>query len=133
MLTNATFLLQVTMKSPQILMNLKLKAIKRKNMETRSLPLQNVQKVPCKCWFDLIKHTPFIRYSRWEFPGWEFSGGDFPRGSLIGGNFLGRIFPGEFFLEPILISNLAESAIMTNRLNLLYCALQIYWLYPLSV
>ena len=29
-------------------------------METRNLPLQNVQKVCCKYWFYLIKHTPFI-------------------------------------------------------------------------
>ena len=31
-------------------------------METRSLPLQNVQKVCRKYGFHLIKHTPFIKF-----------------------------------------------------------------------
>ena len=43
--------------------------------------------------------------------------GDFPGGALKGGNFPVVIFPGAIFLEPILISNLAESVIMRNRLN----------------
>ena len=35
---------------------------KNQSMKTRTLPLQNEQKVRCKYWFHLIKHTPFIRF-----------------------------------------------------------------------
>ena len=51
---------------------------------------------------------------------WEFFGeGEFSRERLEGWKFSGEgIFPGAIFLEPILISCLAESVIMTNRLNL---------------
>ena len=48
----------------------------------------------------------FSRGGGREFDGWEFS-------EVRGG------FPGRIFLEPILILNLAESVIMTNRLHLL--------------
>ena len=44
MLTNATFLLQVTMKSPQILMNLKLKAVKKKKYGNPKLALAECAK-----------------------------------------------------------------------------------------
>ena len=57
-----------------------------------------------------------------NFLGGNFRGGgrDFPEGSLMGSDFLGGgrgIFPRGILLEAILISNLAESVIMTNRLR----------------
>ena len=65
----------------------------------------------------------------WNVPGGDFLGGNFPRGIFQGGggrefdgwefSEVGGGFPGRIFLEPILILNLAESVIMTNRLHLL--------------
>ena len=56
-------------------------------------------------WVGIFRRE-FSSGGKGEFDGWEFSevGGGFPR---------------RIFLEPILISNLAESVIMTSRLNLL--------------